>query len=106
MKKVLSALFIYSILALPSLAVITPDEALSDTYIQGHGYSGEMSKLIDLQNSQINSTPTKYKSNDPAWYGDKKVNFIRKVFMYFDSGLDDDKFMKHDIKYTVRHDCL
>lgn len=104
MKKFLSALFglfVFSALALPSFAVITPEEAMSDAYIHAHGYSDEMYRLIDLQNSQINSTPPKYKSTDPAWYADKKVNFIRKVFMYFDCGLDDKKFMQHDIKYTL-----
>ena len=109
MKKILSALFatfVFFALSLPSLAVITPEEAMSETYIQGHGHSGEMSRLIDLQTSQINCTQTKYKGTDPELYRDKKVNFIRKVFMYFDCGLDDEKFMQHEIKYTPRFDNL
>jgi hypothetical protein len=109
MKKIFSALlltFVSMSFASPSFAVITPEEAMSQTYIQGHGYSGEMSRLIDLQNSQINCTQTKYKSTDPALYADKKVNFVRKVFMYFDCGLDDGKFMNHDTKFTTRYDDL
>ena len=103
MKKILSTLFVtfvFFALALPSLAVITPEEAMSETYIQGHGHSAEMSRLIDLQHSQINATQTQYKNGDPTWYGDKKVSLIRRVFMYFDCGLDDEKFMQHKIKYT------
>lgn len=109
MKKiipVLSIMFVFAGFALPSFAVITPEEAMSETYIHGHGYSGEMSKLIDLQHAQINCTQPKYKANNPEIYNDKKVNFIRRVFMYFDCGLDDEKFMQHDIKYTTRPDNL
>lgn len=109
MKKivtVLSIMFVFLSLALPSFAVITPEEAMSETYIQGHGYSGEMSRLIDLQHAQINCIQPKYKGDRPEIYNDKKVNFIRRVFMYFDCGLDDEKFMQHDIKYTTRYDNL
>ena len=109
MKKIFSALsviFVFFALALPAKAVITPEEAMSETYIQGHGYSDEMSKLIDLQNAQINCTQPKYKGNRPDIYNEKKVNFVRRIFMYFDCGLDDEKFMQHDIKYTTRYDNL
>lgn len=109
MKKVLSILFILSVLTinvLPSFAVITPEEEMSETYIKGHGHSAEMARLIDLQTSQINCTEKKYKSDEPAIYADKKVNFIRKVFMYLDCGLDDGKFMQHDTNFTNRYDNL
>ncbi len=39
MKKiipVLSVMFVFLGFALPSFAVITPEEAMSETYIQGH----------------------------------------------------------------------
>lgn len=109
MKKIFSALsviFVFCAVSLPSLAVITPEEAMSETYVQGHGYSDEMSRLIDLQNAQINCIQPKYKGSRPDIYNDKKVNFVRRVFMYFDCGLDDEKFMQHDIKYTTRYDSL
>lgn len=109
MKKSLSILFILSVFvinALPSFAVITPEEEMSETYIKGHGYSDEMARLVDLQHAQINCTQKKYKGKDPAVYADKKVNFVRNIFMYFDGGLDDGKFMQHDTKYTTRYDDL
>lgn len=99
--SILSGICVISALSLPALAVITPEEAMSESYVQGHGHSAEMSRLIDLQTSQINSTTPKFKSKDPEWYADKRINFVRKVFMYFDCGLDDGKFMQHDIKYTA-----
>ena len=109
MKKIFSALFltfVFVSFALPSFAVITPEEEMSETYIKGHGYSDEMARLIDLQNAQINCTQTKFKSKDPALYADKKVNFVRRAFMYFDGGLDDGKFMQHNTKFTPRYDDL
>ena len=106
MKKFLLVLFICFTIVLPSFAVITPEETTSETYIQNHGHSGEMVRLIDLQNAQINGIKPDYVGSDPAWYTDKKVNFIRKVFMYFDCGLDDGKFMQNDIKFTPRYNDL
>ena len=106
MKKFLSILFLLSVFNLPSLAVITPEDAMSEDYIQNHGHSDEMSRLIDLQNAQINGEKSIYKGKDPALYADKKVNFIRRVFMYFDCGLDDGKFMQNNIDYTNRYDDL
>lgn len=107
MRKILSVVFILFMFNLPSFAVITTDEATSQDYIQNHGYSDEMSRLIDLQNAQVNGTATKYKGTDPDWYtSNKMVNAVRKVFMYFDCGLDDEKFMQHNTRFTPKWDDL
>ena len=106
MKKFLPIFFVLFVINLPSFAAITPEEAASETYIKNHGHSNEMSRLIDLQNSQINSTKIKYESKDPAWYADQKISFFRRIFMYFDSGLDDGQFMRNNIDYTSRWDDL
>ena len=100
MKKSLFILLAFVVTSLPSFAILTTDEAVSQDYIQNHGYSSEMSRLIDLQNAQINGAKSTYKKNEPAWYSNKPVSFIRKTFIYFDPGLDDEKFMQHNINYT------
>jgi len=106
MKKILSLLFIFIAFKLPSFAVITPEEATSESYIQNHGHSDEMSKLIDLQNAQINGAKSVYKGKDPAIYSNKAVKYVRRAFMYFDCGLDDGKFMQNNIDYSTRWDDL
>lgn len=106
MKKILSILCLYLIVVMPAFSAITTEESTSQQYIESHGYSSEMARLIDLQNAHVNGAEPKYKNNDPNWYSDKKVNFVRKVFMYFDPGLDDGKFGKNTIKYTNRYDDL
>lgn len=107
MKKILFILLVFILFKSPSYAVITTDDVTSPTYIQAHGHSVEMSRLIDLENAQINGVKTKFIGSDPAWYTQNpKVNFIRKAFMYFDCGLDDGNFMNHDIKFTPRYDDL
>lgn len=107
MKNLLAIIFIFFVIGLPSFAVITPEEAASEKYIQNHGHSDEMSRLIDLQNSQINGQKTNYVSNEPDWYNSNKVvKFVRRTFMYFDCGLDDGKFMQNNIDYTNRWDDL
>lgn len=113
MKKFLFIAFIFLAVNLPSFAVITPQESTSETYIQNHGHSDEMSRLIDLQNAQINGSKPTYQEKE-AWYTnklpkfctEKRVSFVRKVFMYFDCGLDDGKFMQNNIDYTTRYDDL
>lgn len=106
MKKslqIISVLFVLLAVNLPSFAVVTTDDAISDKYIENHGHSDEMARLIDLQTSQINGVANnKFQSKDPDWYtSDKRVNFIRKAFNYFDCGLDDGKFMQHNNKYST-----
>ena len=106
MKKFLSVVFVYMAFILPSLAFLTTDEVKSEKYIINHGHSNEMARLIDLQDTQINGTKSNYKNKDPLWYADKKVNFVRQIFMYFDPVLDDGKFMQNNIDYTNRWDDL
>lgn len=107
MKNILAIIFIFFVTSLPTFAVITSDEAISEKYIQNHGHSAEMSRLIDLQDSQINGQKLNYKDKDPDWYNSNQfVKFIRRTFMYFDCGLDDGKFMQNNIDYTTRWDDL
>ena len=106
MKKILSVLCLYMAFIMPVSAVITTEESTSEQYIQNHGYSPEMSRLIDLQDAHINGSEPQHLSTNPSWYSDKKVNFIRRAFMYFDPGLDDEKFGSNKIQYTNRYDDL
>lgn len=106
MKKFVFSLIFCFILSTPVFAVITAEELRSEDYIQNHGHSDETSRLINLQYAQINGTRPTYKGTDPSWYSDKKVQVIRKVFMYIDPALDDGKFMQNNIDYTPRWDDL
>jgi len=107
MKKILSVVFVLILFNLPCFSVITPEEEISQEYMQNHGYSYEAARLIDLQNTRINGAKTTYKSKDPTWYTtNKPVSFVRKVFMYFDCGLDDGNFGRNNIDYTPRWDDL
>lgn len=116
MKKSLSLsviLFFFIAVNLPCFAFLTTDDAISEKYIENHGHSDEMARLIDLQHAQINGTAPTYKEHEawytsklPSWVTEKQVNFVRQVFMYFDCGLDDGKFMQNNTKYTSRWDDL
>ena len=102
MKKSLFILLALVAVGLPSFAYITPEQAASTEYIEKHGHSVEMARLVNLQNQQINEGDVSYKSKNPAKYSEKKINFIRNAFMYFDCGLDDERFMQHDTAFTPR----
>jgi len=106
MKKFLSILFLFTVAVLPAYSVLTTDQAISADYLEKHGHSDEMSRLVDLQRSQINGTPATFVSSDPEWYSQQPYKFVRQVFMFWDKGLDDGKFAQNKIKYTERYDDL
>ena len=100
MKKFLSVICLYLVAALPVSAVITPDDATSQGYIENHGHSSEMARLIDLQNAQINGEKSVYVSKEPSWHTSNKFfRAVRNVFIYFDPALDDGKFQQHDTRF-------
>ena len=97
MKKILFIFAAILLLNLPAFSEMTPEDAISETYIHNHGYSDEMARLINLQNCQVNGVTSQFKSKEPAWYtSDKRVKFIRNVFTYLDPGEDDGQFLKQD----------
>lgn len=114
MKKFILALSIIYIVSVPAFAAITPQESKSEEYIINHGHSEEMSRLIDLQNVQINKAePTYVKPKEhwrtlkyPRWCTESRVKWIRDFFIYIDPSLDDDQFMKHNIDYSNKYDDL
>lgn len=107
MKKLLALLFVYCAVSASSYAYITTDDTVSEKYIQNHGHSDEMSRLIDLQHAQINGVKTEYVQ--PAkWYNkwtDRHL-VVRRIFNYFDPATDDGNFMQNNIDYTNRWDDL
>ena len=96
---------IFLAFALPSFAILTTDEAISPAYVKNHGDSYEMCHLVDLQKAQINGTQPTYTPPGKI-YKFKPIKFIRRMAMYFDSGLDDGMFMRNNIDYTTRWDDL
>lgn len=107
MKRIIFAVLAYVIVTLPSFAILTTDEATSQNYIINHGYSPETARMMDLQHSQITGEKKVFKSSDPDWYTtNKAVYFVRRVFMYFDCGLDNGNFGKEKINPSPRYDDL
>lgn len=130
MKRIIFLIFAMLIANLPSSAVILTEEVTSATYIKKHGYSDEMCRLIDLQNAHINGVDTTYPQH--VWSGkdirvpayiarklpkgyeqkladtisEKRVNFVKKIFCYFDPGIDDGEFGNNKIKYTTGFEDL
>lgn len=125
MKNKLLLMAALLMFALPGHCILTSDQVTSEDYIQGHGHSDEMSRLIDLQKSQINGVPPEYKVKpvnrpfmqyvkneklkktliflDPST---KEGKYTKTFFDYIDCGNDDGLFMQHNIDYTNRYDDL
>ena len=87
---------------------LTNDDFNSAGYMKNYNYSDEMVRMVNIQKNKANGLKPNYNRNEPDWYtSNKKVNFIRKAFIYFDSGLDDHKFGEGDeIHFTNRWDDI
>jgi hypothetical protein len=75
-------------------AEITPQEARDANYLQNHGHSKEMSRLIDLKDKQINGISTK--KPKPHFYS-WPVRFYTKCRNYVDPIYDNGDFGSHEI---------
>lgn len=111
MKRVLFIFTCFILIAAPCFAELSVDDVRSREYIINHGYSEEMSDLIDLQYAQINNLPPKDVEEKSFYKGNNKLikntlNYTHKLFLYLDCGLDDGKFMRHDIKMAPQFDDL
>lgn len=96
-KTLLFALFI-SALALPTQALVTPEECVTPELIQNQGYSAEMARLVNVRHYQAAAKVPELDTTTPEYY--KKFNWIRKFFIYSDPALDDGSFMRHNIHPT------
>lgn len=108
MKKSLITIFAILMVNVQCFALVTT-ETSSSKYLEQHGYSSETVRIIDLNKSQINSVDATYKTSKENWEKvnypkcctEKRINFVRKVFMYLDPGLNDGTFGSHQIKPSV-----
>lgn len=94
MKKflmILSAIF----LASPAFAAVSTDEVMSVEYLNNHGHSQEMTRLIHLQNDQINGHCTGGKKINKGIYKYLPFNIVRTIVEYIDPASDDGLFMQH-----------
>lgn len=106
MKKRYFIIGLALILALPALAELTVDDAVSRDYLKNHGYSNAVINATQKNIAQIAGEPLA----EPAereYYQKPFVKFIRRVVMYIDPALDDHSFMNdHNINTTPRYDDL
>src|SRR5574344_1220179 len=94
-KNFIFAFFILMTLSLPSKAMITTEESVSQEIIHNQGYSSEMARLVDIRCHQAAATMPSINDSEPEYY--KKFNWVRKFFIYADPSLDDGSFMRHDL---------
>lgn len=106
MKKRLFIIGLSMLFAIPALAELTVDDAVSHDYLYNHGYSPAIINSISKNIAEINGEPLD-EPVEKAYYKNPCVNFVRRVFMYLDPGLDSHTF-KNDyrIKPTNRFDEL
>ena len=87
-----------------AIAKITPEEARDASYIQNHGHSKEMSRLMDLQRKQVIGEPTEDKTKKPFYTW--PVRMFVKVRNYIDPIYDDGSFGDHEIHTNPSHEDL
>lgn len=99
MKNKLIIIALLSLMALPSSAVITTDEATDFETLKLQGYSTITADGV--QNSKARANGESYTNSVKVRYDNSPVlvRWIRNAFIYFDPAYDDGKSMQHDIKY-------
>ena len=105
MKKRYFIFGLAAILALPALAELTVDDAVSRDYLKYHGHSTAVINTTQKNIAQIAGEPLE-EPLEYEYYGNPVVKFIRRVVMYLDPSVDDHSFYEHDIKTTPRFDDL
>lgn len=91
---------IATFVALPTSATefLTTEQATSEEYLRNYGHSEAMIEMIHKTRAKANGEAyttaiDKQLENDFCL-----VRWVKKVFMYIDPAVDDNKFMNHDIK--------
>lgn len=106
MNKVVLMLSLIIFLAMPSFAELTVNDATSREYLINHGHSTAHVNAIRKSIAQANGEELA-EPIEREYYQKPAVNFIRRVFMYLDPGLDDHTFENdYQIKPTPRFDEL
>lgn len=132
MKKFLLLTAVVMLGTMPSFAILTTDEVVSEEYIKHHGHSTELARLIKLQQCQINNEPIEstFKYAPNRWYEkihwSKKATrdettknvlrhldpkkpegkYVRTIYNYLDPGQDDGLFMQNDTEFTNSYEDL
>lgn len=90
-----------------AFAVVTNEEIMSKDFLNNHGHSKEMTRLIHLQNDQINGHCSESTVRDRGIYDESKgMKVIRNIIEYIDPGVDNGKFMRNDIDFESRYDNI
>lgn len=98
-KLFLTAL-ILAVVALPSSAtkLLTPEHSTSEEYLKNYGHSDAMVEMIHKTKAKANGEAYVTKQDQQLEEDFFLVRWVKKVFMYIDPAMDDNKFMNHDIK--------
>lgn len=106
MKKRYFIIGLVAILALPALAELTVDDAVSRDYLKNHGYSTVFINSTHKNVAQMAGEPL----NEPLeyeYYGNPVVKIFRRIVMWLDPSLDDHSFVNdHEVRTTPRFDDL
>jgi hypothetical protein len=108
MKKIFAILILF--LGMTSfqsaIAAVTASHETDPAVLKNTGYSTEMIRLIGLSKAQVRGKEYSYDRKEPEYYQNKYVKFFRWVYMQADPAVDDQKFMQHDINYSIKLDDL
>jgi hypothetical protein len=108
MKKIFLVLILFLGMASfqSAIASVSPSHETNPAVLKNKGYSEEMIRLIGLSKAQIAGQEYNYDRKEPEYYKNKYIKFFRWVYMQADPGVDDQKFMQHDINYSIKLDDL
>ena len=106
MKKRILLIILAALIVCPAYAELTTNDTVSHDYLYNHGYSPAIINAVSKNVASINGEPLE-EPVEKAYYKNPCVNFVRRVFMYLDPGLDSHTFSNdYKIRPTNRYDEL
>ena len=102
-RNLLLVLALFSILAVPAIADITPEEATSPEYMINYGYSEAAAEEVLIQKNRIQGNPCEplYEKNH-----NKVVKFLKDCYSYLDPAQDSEERYHHDIQMSPHYTDL
>lgn len=103
MRRNLLVLALFSLLVIPAMAAVTPEQETSPEYMINHGYSEAAAEEVLIQKNRIQGKPC-----EPLYEkkNNKVVRFLKNCYSYLDPAQDSEERYHHDIQMSPHYTDL
>lgn len=102
-RNLLLVLALFSLLVIPTMAAVTPEQETSPEYMINYGYSEAAAEQVLIQKNRIEG-----KACEPLYEKkhNKVVRFLKNCYSYLDPAQDSEERYHHDIQQSPHYTDL